>query len=605
MNLDASRPTALTAAALLALDPQALGGVRLKSAAGPRRDAWLAALRALLPPAMPWLRLPVNIADERLLGGLDLTATLASGRPVAQRGVLAQAHGGIVVAAMAERMTAGLAARLGLVLDSAEVQTQRDGLVFNSAARIAVVALDEGIDDESLPASLADRLGLHVDLDASAPDGVTLPSFEEAASARARLPSVRCDDAVLEALVTAAAALGVMSARAPWFALVAARAAAAWAGRDQVSAEDAAVAVQWVLAPRATQWPAAKSEPEASQADASDPEAAPPEDPGETPENLPEPQAGSDATSESEQAQAASDAALGDQLIAAAQAAIPAGLLALLQSGGAAHRRSNSAGRAGAMAASKLRGRPVGAHRGEPRGGSRLSLIETLRAAAPWQRARRASRQHAAGPDALPTRVLVHRDDLHVMRYQQRRSTTTLFVLDASGSAALHRLAEAKGAVELLLSDCYARRDNVAVLGFRGAGAQVLLPPTRSLVRARRSLAGLPGGGGTPLAAGLDAARALAETVSRSGATALLVVLTDGRANISRDGQPGREQAQADALSAARALAQLGCAALLVDTSPQPAAAAQALAVAMNARYLALPYAAADVVSRAVKAQRR
>ena len=227
-----------------------------------------------------------------------------------------------------------------------------------------------------------------------------------------------------------------------------------------------------------------------------------------------------------------------------------------------------------------------------------------MRAAAPWQRLRQGPLP-ATGSTLAPRRVRVEKGDLHVTRFQQRRATTTVFVIDASGSAALHRLAEAKGAVESLLADCYARRDNVAVIGFRGVAAQLLLPPTRSLVRARRSLAGLPGGGGTPLAAGLDAARLLAEQVRRGGATPLLVVLTDGRANIARNAQPGRERALADALHAARTLAGLGCATLLVDTSPQPSVAAQTLALAMNARYLALPYAAAQVVSSAVRAQRR
>ena len=116
------------------------------------------------------------------------------------------------------------------------------------------------------------------------------------------------------------------------------------------------------------------------------------------------------------------------------------------------------------------------------------------------------------------------------------RETTTIFVVDASGSAALHRLAEAKGAVELLLADCYIRRDQVALIAFRGSAAELLLPPTRSLARAKRSLAGLPGGGGTPLAAGLDAAFALSDSIRRKGQTPTVIVLTDGRANIARDG---------------------------------------------------------------------
>ena len=593
--MSAAAPS-LVAAALLAVAPQALGGVRLRSAAGPRRDAWLAALRAALPPTMPWRRLPAHIADERLLGGLDLTATLAAGRPVVQPGLLVQADGGVVVAAMAERMSAGLAARLAAVLDRAEVQTERDGMALGHPARLALVALDEGIDaEEALPAALADRLGLQVDLDAPARASEPSWSVAQIAAARHLLPSVRCDDALLEALVGAAAAFGVASSRAPWFALCAARCAAALAGRDAVTADDCALAVQWVIAPRATQLPPAPDE--AAPPPQTEQEAKTPADGG-----TPSAQGAEPDPAPQEQTEALTDqATLDERLIETARAALPAGLLALLQAGPLRDRRSAAAGRAGTLSASRLRGRPVGARRGEPRDGTRLNLIETLRAAAPWQRLRRA--QHdGAGAAAC---VQVRREDLHITRYVQRRATTTLFVIDASGSAALHRLAEAKGAVEQLLADCYARRDQVAVLAFRGTGAQLLLPPTRSLVRARRSLAGLPGGGGTPLAAGLDAARALVESVRRSGATPLLVLLTDGRANIARDGLPGRERAQADAMQAARALAAQSCACLLVDTSPQPAAQALQLALAMNARYLALPHAAADVVSKAVRAQRR
>ncbi len=141
----------------------------------------------------------------------------------------------------------------------------------------------------------------------------------------------------------------------------------------------------------------------------------------------------------------------------------------------------------------------------------------------------------------------MRREDFRVSRFKQRSETTTVFVVDASGSSALHRLAEAKGAVELLLADCYVRRDSVALIAFRGRRAELLLPPTRSLVRAKRSLAGLPGGGGTPLAAGIDAALALADAMRRRGATPVVVPLTDGRANIARDGA-GRARAGADAL---------------------------------------------------------
>jgi magnesium chelatase subunit D len=197
-------------------------------------------------------------------------------------------------------------------------------------------------------------------------------------------------------------------------------------------------------------------------------------------------------------------------------------------------------------------------------------------------------------------RVEVREDDFRVTRFRQRRPTTTVFVVDASGSTALHRLGEAKGAVELLLADCYVRRDRVALIAFRGAGAELLLSPTRSLVRAKRSLAALPGGGGTPLAAGIDAAATLADGLRRRGDQPFLVFLSDGGANVARDGSHGRQRALADAEAAAARLALAGIAAVVVDTSPRPSAQAARLAEAMHARYLPLPRADAAAVSRAV-----
>ena len=199
-------------------------------------------------------------------------------------------------------------------------------------------------------------------------------------------------------------------------------------------------------------------------------------------------------------------------------------------------------------------------------------------------------------------RLRVHAGDLRVSRLQQRSATATVFVIDASGSSALHRLAEAKGAINLLLADCYVRRDQVGVIAFRGARAEVLLEPTRSLVRARRSLAALPGGGGTPLASALEATLRMAGQVRRSGCAPVVVLLTDGRANIARNGEPGRSAAEADALAAARLLRAQSLTSLLVDTSPQPAPAARRLAAEMGAVYRALPHAGAADLSAAVRA---
>ncbi len=247
--------------------------------------------------------------------------------------------------------------------------------------------------------------------------------------------------------------------------------------------------------------------------------------------------------------------------------------------------------------ASAKRGRPAGVRRGTPGHGVRLAVVETLRAAAPWQRLRRAT-----APASAVGRILVRREDFRVARFKEKSETLTLFVVDASGSAALHRLAEVKGAVELILAECYVRRDQVALIAFRGNGAELILPPTRSLVRAKRALAGQAGGGGTPLAAGIELATQVADAGRRRGQAAVAVFLTDGKANVGRTGGPGRAQAEADALAAARLFRAAGAAALLLDIAPRPGDAAARLAVAMGARYIPLPYADAQALSRAVMA---
>ena len=240
------------------------------------------------------------------------------------------------------------------------------------------------------------------------------------------------------------------------------------------------------------------------------------------------------------------------------------------------------------------RGRPAGARPGPLTGDARLSLLETLRAAAPWQPLRRKSPGQT---------IAVRQDDFRIKKFKEQARTIAIFAVDASGSSAINRLAEAKGAIQLLLADCYVRRDQVALIAFRGRHAESLLAPTHALARAKRSLAGLPGGGPTPLATGIDAARALADSERRAGKLPLLVLLTDGGANIGRDGNPGRAAAAADALAAARACRLANLAALVVDTAPRPQKFVAALAAEMGGKYLPLPYADSARLSAAVQSQ--
>ncbi|MDP2072727.1 magnesium chelatase subunit D [Hydrogenophaga sp.] len=582
-------------AALLAVDPAGLGGVALRATAGPLRDAWLTLLREGLPASTPMHRVPLHATDSALLGGLDLAATLHAGRPVAQQGLLARCDGGVLLLAMAERVGAGVASQLAAVLDTQVVALERDGLTQRRPARVALVALDEGDgEEEQMPATLLDRVAFHLPLQAAGSDDDAPVDWTRAeiAEARARLSQVVVPEEVVKALCAASLVWGVNSMRAPLLAVRVARAAAALSGMDEAEEVHASLAARLVLAPRATRVPA----PPAEEADDTPPpptdaqEPTPDEDDAQDAPPPEAPQDEPDHTPDEEEAPGALD----DRLIEAVRAAIPPGLLAALQMGQARQARAAAAGRSGELMKNQNRGRPVGTRRAEPRSGARLHILETLRAAAPWQRLRQ---QKADGPK----RIQVRREDFHVVRFRQRRPTTTLFVVDASGSAALHRLAEAKGAVELLLAECYVRRDKVAVLAFRGDGCELLLPPTRSLARAKRSLAALPGGGGTPLAAGIEAARELAAQIGRAGETPIVVMLTDGRANVARDGRHGRARATEDALEAADAFRLAGLSALLIDTSSQPGEASRVMAERMGAACVPLPHAGAAGLSQAVR----
>jgi magnesium chelatase subunit D len=574
---------AALAAYLMAVDPSGLGGASVRSAYGPAVERYLKQLRGLLPLGAPFRRMPPNIADGRLLGGLDLAATLQAGRPVLESGLLAEVNGGCIVLPMAERLPLATAIRLCSVLDNKEVAVERDGFGCRNAAHMAIIALDEGATgDERPPAALLDRLAFHLSLETARHDDDFNTPFnaEQIAVARSLLPEVTAGDLMFGTFCQAAAAIGIGSLRAPIFAMKVACVHAALAGRRRVIDEDAVIAARLVLAPRATVLPA--------------PENVSPEKSSDQGQQQDAPESKASDSEADDEISTTGDNDLQDVVLAAVRAAIPAHLLALLQKSKAVRSSSTSSGRAAALRQSPLRGRPIGARRGELKAGARLNVVETLRAAAPWQKFRQ---QHPAN-----ARIHVRRDDFRITLFKRRSECATIFVVDASGSSALHRLAEAKGAVELLLADCYTRRDQVALIAFRGKSAELILPPTRSLARAKRLLSALPGGGGTPIADALDVAGALANGLFRKGLPPTIVLLTDGRANIARNGAPDRERAEADALESAHLLRAAGFATLVIDTSTRLNGAAERLANEIGARYLPLPFADARKISHAVQA---
>lgn len=589
-----THPTDIALAAeLLAVDPHRLGGVWLHGASGPVRDRVDRELRAAQDRTM--LRLPAHITEDRLLGGLALAETLDAGRAVVQRGLLAEADGGLLWVPMAERLEPHTVPALCAALDRGETALERDGLSRSYPSRFGVIALDESVGEEApAPDQLRDRLAFWIDL-ADADRGTLLELKKAAlaegpepvrrdpaqqqriAGARDRLQTIEVDTEMLAALCEAAGALGVESLRAMMLAGRAARVHAALRGSDQVEDADVRVAARLVLGPRATRIPV----PEEAEAQTT-PEASP------SPAEAEAPPAEGDGETDSSQSHASEP--LRDRVVQAAESGIPSGLLDRLRSGWSRARSSRIAGRArGAHKTSLEKGRPAGVRAARPGPGVRLNVVETLRAAAPWQRLRQGANH-----------VQVRPEDFRVTRYRDREQTCVIFAVDASGSAAMQRLGEAKGAVERVLGDCYVRRDQVALIAFRRDQAELVVPPTRSLTRARRCLTGLVGGGTTPLATGLDAARTLAEDLRRKGQTPIVVFMTDGRANVTRDGDKDPVRAATDARDSAKALAELGIPTLFLDTAPRPRPRAQALAAEMNATYLPLPYLNAAALSQTV-----
>lgn len=620
---------AMTSLQLLQIDSHGWGGIWLRAPFGPVRELWL---RHLSETGLNTVKLPGNIDVERLLGGIDLSRTLQSGLLQMQTGLLQQADLGLVCISMAERFPTALIAPMTQAMDTQSLPPLRINHTESSVrTQFGVVALDESMaDDPPMSPALAERLGLWFDLQDIAPSDVSdvllnthtegnaldVMGIQIAPDALARMKQsllhIQWTDEQVLAVCSTAQGLGIDSLRVPTLALRVACCHAALHARSYLAGDDLAFAARRVLAPRATQLPApaenaSDTEPQNSSDSSAEPDQAQEQssnslEPTETP-NPSESAKDEEDTSSTETSKEdtntqdevpldlPSSENLQEMMIAAVLASLPPDVLdGLLTKPG--RNLGNTSGRSGQFRSGMQRGRPLPPRTGRPGGHARLHILSTLRAAAPKQRLRGNTQQG---------RVAIRSEDFHVHRYQQHSASCLILALDASGSAALQRLAEAKGAVELLLQQSYARRDSVCIVSFKGAKAQLLLPMTRSLVRAKRAMMGLPGGGGTPLALALKMACEQATQLQRQGVTPILVVLSDGRANVNLQGLGGRAQAQADAQQWAAQWRQTGHRCLWIDTSLQPDTQVQNMAQTMGGSYLPMPQVQAQRMASAME----
>lgn len=570
---------------LLAVEPR-LRGVAFAGPAGSGKSALLHGLAALLP-GLPFEMLPLGSDEEALLGGLDLEATLARGARVVRHGLLARADGGLLAAEDCNLLPEGTVNLLLGALDAGEVRIEREGLSLRSACRLRLVATFDPAEGPPR-AHLLDRIGLIVPLPRLAPAGArseivrrhlspAADLWEEdlavlrevVAVARTSLGDIRLSEPQARELAAAAVALGVQGHRADLFAQLTARASAALALRDAVQREDLELAVRLVLVPRATQQPTAPpTDPPATE--------TPPQSSQDTPDTPPDPPT---------EPPADGDVELTEEVLAALAIDLP-DVLATLPF------RSARGGRSGSRGSTDgTRGRHVTSVPGTPREG-RLDVIATLRAAARWQRLRpRGAR-----------RVAIRAEDLRIKRFRDKAGALFLFAVDASGSMALNRMRQAKGAVHALLERAYVNRDRVALMSFRGQGAELLLPPTGSVELLRRAVDQIPTGGGTPLAATLVAALEVAQQARRRGLhNVVLVLLTDARANVGL--KADRAGVEDELRQLALLTAASGLRALVIDTqrSYLSQGSAQKLAAWLGGQYLYLPGASGATIAAAAQ----
>ncbi|QNP73472.1 putative cobaltochelatase [Streptomyces roseirectus] len=606
----------LRLALLLNAVSPAVGGVLVRGEKGTAKSTAVRALSALLPevsvvagcrfscdpaspdPACPdgphevgggaqraarMVELPVGASEDRLVGALDIERALAEGVKAFEPGLLADAHRGILYVDEVNLLHDHL---VDLLLDAAAMgasYVEREGVSVRHAARFLLVGTMNPEEGELRP-QLLDRFGLTVEVAASREPDQRVEvvrrrlayddnpaefaarwADEERAvrqrivAARELLPSVRLGDGALRQIAATCAAFEVDGMRADIVMARTATALAAWAGRTEVLAEDVRQAALLALPHRRRRNPFDAPGLDEDKLDETLEEFS-----GESPEDDPDPDGpgggGGQPAPEGGQGDGGGAAAQpeageggepvgggGEQSAVRAAEPFRAKVLSVPGVGeGAAGRRSR---------ARTEQGRTTGARR--PQGAlTKLHLAATVQAAAPHQRAR----------GRVGRGLVVRRDDLRQAVTEGRESNLVLFVVDASGSmAARQRMSAVKGAVLSLLLDAYQRRDKVGLVTFRGASAEVALPPTSSVDAAAARLESLPTGGRTPLAAGLLKAHDVlrVERMRDPARRALVVVVTDGRAT-------GGPEPVVLAGRAARLFAAEGVASVVVDCESGP-----------------------------------